>query len=119
MRGYSLDIRERVVKAVKEEKQSKTYVAKRFGISRWTVNRYLKRDEADNLAATKPAGRPQKLDQKALDKLKEQVTQHPDWTLEEHALNLVSKKLGEVKKSSIGNYLKRLGISLKKDVLSP
>ena len=115
MRGYSLDIRERVVKAVKEEKQTKSHVAKRFGISRWTVNRYLKRDEAGNLEATKPRGRPQTLDVKAVAQLEKQVREHPNWTREDHAAALSKSKLGNVKRSSIGNYLKRLGISFKKE----
>jgi len=115
MRGYSIDIRERVVKAVKEEQQSKSHVAKRFGISRWTVNRYVRRHDAGNLEAARPSGRPQALDEKALEKLKEQVAQNPDWTLEEHALALNNKKLGDIKKSSVANYFKRLGLRFKKE----
>lgn len=50
MSGYSLDLRERVVKAY-EQGQNKSEIARRYGMSRWTVGRYLKRFEAGKLAA--------------------------------------------------------------------
>ena len=119
MRGYSLDLRERVVKAVKEEKQSVKEVAKRFGLSRWTVNRYLKRADEGKLAASRPPGRPRGLDEVGLEALAKQVKEHQVWTLEQHAEALAKANAGSLKKSSVGNYLKRLGITIKKDVPSP
>jgi transposase len=118
MRGYSIDLRERVVKAVKEERQSTKEVAQRFGLSRWSVNRYLKREAEGKLAASKPPGRPQDLDEAGLKVLKTQVKEQKDWTLEQHAKGLIKAKVGNLKKSSIGNYFKRLGITIKKDALS-
>jgi len=56
MAGYSQDLRERVVKAHVEEGQNKSLVARRFGVSRWTVDRYVKRAEAGSLAATPHPG---------------------------------------------------------------
>ena len=45
MATYSLDLRQRVVEAVKgKEDRFKTRVAKRFKVSRTTVYRYLKLD---------------------------------------------------------------------------
>jgi transposase len=117
MRGYSIDLRERVVKAVKEEQQSTKEVAKRFGLSRWTVNRYMKREAEGKLAASKPPGRPQGLDEVAQKHLRAQVKEHKDWSLEQHAEALSKAKVSKLKKSSIGNYFKRLGITIKKDVL--
>lgn len=118
MRGYSVDLRKRVIKAVEEEKQSVKEVAKRFGLSRWSVNRYLNRNKEGNLAATKPPGRPKRLDADALQVLENQVKAHNDWTLEQHAKALQETKGISLKKSSIGNYFKLLGITIKKDVLS-
>lgn len=115
MRCYSIDLRKRVVQAVKEEKQSVKQAAERFGISRWTVNRYLKRNEDGHLEARKASGRPQALNQQALEQLKKQVKEHPDWTREEHALALSEGNYGNVKRSSIGNYFKRLKLSFKKE----
>ena len=119
MRPYSLDLRERIVKAVNEEKQSVRQVAERFGVSRWTVNRYLKRAAEDNLAASKPPGCPRSLDEAGIELLKTQAQEHPDWTLEQHAEALTKASDVSLKKSSVGNYFKRLGITIKKDVLSP
>jgi transposase len=115
MRGYSI---ERVVKAIKDEKQSTQEVAKRFGLSRWTVNRYMKREAEGKLAARKPPGRSPSLDEAGVQLLKTQVKEHKDWTLEQHAEGLSKAKAGKVKKSSIGNYFKRLGITINKDILS-
>lgn len=118
MQGYSLDIRERIVKAVIEENQNVTEVAKRFSVSRWTVQRYVRRSEAGQLAATKQRSRPMKLNEAGFKLLREQVEEHKDWTLEKHA-EVLSQKLGiEFKKSVIGKYLKLMKISFKKDILS-
>jgi transposase len=113
MRGYSIDLRKRIVKAVLEEKQSSQEVAQRFGVSRWTVERYLKRAAEGNLAASKPPGRPRSLDEAGVALLKTQVNEHPDWTLEQHAAALSGAKAAQLKKSSIGNYFKRLSITIK------
>lgn len=118
MRGYSLDLRERVVKAVSEEKQSVKEVAELFGVSRWTVNRYLKRAEAGNLAESVRVGQQPRLSEEGFSVLKKQVSQHKDWTLEQHAEALSESQAKTFKKSVIGKYLKQLGITLKKDALS-
>jgi transposase len=118
MRGYSIDLGEGVVKAVKEDKQSTKEVAKRFGLSRWSVNRYIKREAEGKLAASKAPGRPPSLDEAGVELLKTQVKEHEDWSLEQQAQALSKAKAGKLKKSSIGNYFKRLGITIKKNVLS-
>ena len=118
MKAYSLDLRQRAVKAVKEEGLSVKATAERFGISRWSVKRYLKRADAGKLAADKHPGQAKRLSQEDIDVLKAQVEANPDWTLAQHALALKATTDVELKKSSIGNYFKRLGITIKKDVLS-
>jgi len=118
MKAYSLDLRQRAVTAVKEEGLSVKAAAERFGISRWSVTRYLKRANAGKLEADKHPGQPKRLSQAGIDVLKAQVEDNPDWTLEQHALALKATTDVDLKKSSIGNYFKRFGITLKKDVLS-
>lgn len=118
MRGYSLDLRERVVKAVKEEKQSVKDVAKRFSISRWTVNRYLKFSATGSLAPASHPGQQPRLSEEGFAELKKQVAEHQDWTLEQHAEALTVSQGVTFKKSVIGKYLKRMGLTIKKDVLS-
>ena len=119
MASYSLDLRARIVKAPLEEGQSKSAVARRFGVSRWTVERYVKRSAAGSLAPTPHPGRPQRLDGAGCEVLSAQVAEHHDWTLEQHAAALTVATGIALKKSSVGNYLKRLGITHKKRVSSP
>jgi transposase len=113
MKGYSLDLRERIVVAVAGG-QSKTAVSERFGVSRSTVKRYVKRQEQGRLAPSKRAGRRRRLDGEGCEQLRAQVETHHDWTLERHAAEITQETGIEVKRSSIGNYLKRLGITHKK-----
>ena len=111
MASYSVDLRERVVKAHLEEGQNKSAVARRFGVSRWTVERYVERAAAGSLASTPHPGRPQRLDGAGCEALRAQVRDHHDWSLEQHAAALTAATGVALKKSSVGNYLKRLGIT--------
>ncbi len=110
MASYSLDLRERIVKAHVEEGQSKSAVAKRFGVSRWSVERYVTRFNAGSLAATPHSGRRRRLDAEGCEVLRRQVGAQHDWSLEQHAAALAKETGIKIKKSSAGNYLKRLGI---------
>jgi len=114
MASYSVDLRERIVKAHLEEGQSKSAVARRFGVSRWSVERYVKRAAVGNLARTPHPGRKPRLGRDECEVLRAQVQDHPDWSLEQHAAALTETTGVELKKSSVGNYLQRLGITYKK-----
>ena len=109
MGSYSLDLRQPIVKAHVEEGQNKSAVARRFGVSRWSVERYLKRAAAGSLAATPHPGCSAQSEV-----LREQIKAHHDWSLAQHAEALTQATGVELKKSSVGNYLKRLGITHKK-----
>ena len=111
MGSYSLDLRERVVKAHLEEGQNKSAVARRFGVSRWTVERYVKRSATGSLAPTPHPGSKQRLDAAGCELLRAQVAAQHDWTLEQHAAALTAATGVALKKSSVGNYPKRLGIT--------
>ena len=119
MASYSLDLRERVVKAHVEEGQNKSEVARRFGVSRWSVGRYVKRASAGSLAATPHPGSKPRLGNAQCEVLRRQVQEHHDWSLEQHARALTQETGTPIKKSSVGNYLKRLGITYKKRALLP
>lgn len=119
MGSYSLDLRTRIVKAHVEEGQTKSAVARRFEVSRWTVDRYVKRAAKGSLAATPHPGGTQRLAEAEREVLQAQVNAHGDWTLEQHAEALLKATGVEIKKSSVGNYLKRLGITHKKRVSAP
>ncbi len=118
MASYSV-LRERVVKAHIEEGQSKSAVGRRFGVSRWSVGRYLKRAAAGSLAATPHPGKRQRLDGAGCEQLRRQVQEHHDWSLAQQAEALAKETGIKLKKSAVGNYLKRLGITHKKRAFSP
>jgi len=113
MAGYSLDLRKRVVEAC-EQGQNKSEVARRFGVSRWTVDRYLKLAEAGNLAPTPHPGPKPWLDEAGREVLGQQVRKHKDWSLEQHAEALAEATGVALKKSAIDKYFRKLGITRKK-----
>jgi putative transposase len=115
MTPYSIDLRERVVKAVKEKKMSKSAVAKHYEISRATVYRYLELDETDDLAPRVHPGHPRDLDEAGCQKLVKQVEKYPDLNLEEQAEKFAQEQQIELGKSSLWNYFERLGIRRKKN----
>jgi transposase len=119
MAGYSLDLRQRIVKACREEGQSQKAVAQRFAVSRWTVARYVRKAAQGTLAPTPHPGCCRALDHAQCEVLREQVAEHNDWTLAQHAEALAEKTGVSLKKSSIANYLRRLGITHKKRAATP
>lgn len=100
--AYELDLRKRVVAFVNSG-GSKTTASKLFSVSRWCVYDWCRRHE---LASTPPPGRPRsKLN---WDQLKEDVRNHPDRLLKEHA-----ERHG-VRVSTIWHACQKMGISNKK-----
>ena len=80
MPSYSPDLRKRIVKAHIEEGQNKSEVARRLRVSRWSVERYVKRAEAGQLAATPHPG--SKLWLRAPRRFLEKVTSSTCFSLE-------------------------------------
>jgi len=109
-----MDLRERIVKAHLEEGQNKSAVGRRFGVSRWSVQRYLKRAAVGSLAPTPHPGCKPRLSSAGCELLRKQVETHHDWSLAQHAEAIGAATGVVIKKSSVGNYLKRLGITHKK-----
>jgi transposase len=84
MSGYSLDLRERVVKAV-EKGHSQLWVAREFGIGIGTVKRYLKRKaQLGHLKPTQQGRMKPLLTDEQLPALQAQVDAHADYTLAQH-----------------------------------
>jgi transposase len=111
--AYSLDLRERVVKAY-EESGNQSEVARRFSVSRWVVGSWVKRAKEGKLEAQSPPGQKGRLDEQGCEVLRKQVEEHKDWTLEEHSRGMKEKTGIELRKSAIGNYLNKMRISYKK-----
>lgn len=118
MKAYSLDLRERIVAAVRQGER-KVKVAERFGVGLATVKRYVKRAEEGQLEADKRPGQQPWLDACGQQVLEQQVKDHPAWTLEQRATALFEETGVKLKKSAVGNYLKRLGITHKKRASVP
>lgn len=82
---YSMDLRERVVRACDEQRGSREHLAKLYGVSTAWIRRLLQRRRERGTIAPKPhgGGRPAKISGKKLERLKELVEQQPDTTLVE------------------------------------
>jgi transposase len=77
MKAYSIDLRTKIVESVRKG-VSKSETARRFGVNRSTLKRYLKRlAEGGSLAPKKRLGKHPKLDEHAMLLLKEDIKARP------------------------------------------
>lgn len=113
MWAYSQDLRERIVKAVKDEGLSQSEVARRFSVSRQTVYTYLKLAAGRGLGTKRPPGRVRKLspelEQVVLARAGQQditLQEHCDWLVAEHGVALDA--------SNLWRLFDRAGVSWKK-----
>jgi transposase len=114
MRAYSLDLRERVVKAV-DEGQSIAGVAARYELSERTVKRYLKRrKERGNIKADVSPGRRRLIAQEQEVALIRQSESYPDATVEQHRDRWNKGKRIKVSSATMCRALLRIGQTLKK-----
>jgi len=114
MRPTSNDLRKRVVAARMEDGQSMGEIAARFRIPKATVQSILARYRDSGSIEPKPqnAGRKAVFSDKALQKLEQDILQHPDATLEE-----LRKRSGvDVSVVTMHNTVKRLGFTRKKSL---
>ena len=102
--SYSLDLRQRVVDAVRKAEQTKDEIAERFLVSISSINRWLKRV---SLEADKPG--PTNARTINREELRDLVTKEPDCYLDEYA-----EKLGS-KRSTVAYNLNVLQIKRKKN----
>jgi transposase len=115
MKAYSLDLRKKIVESVRRG-ISKSETARRFGVNRSTVKRYLKQlDEEGALAAKKAPGKSPKLDERAMRLLEEDLEVRPWATHSQRREFLLSVCGGEVSEATVCRSIKRLGRSRKKD----
>ncbi len=99
---YGIDLRKRVVAFV-QDGGSQAEAARRFEVSLWCVRDW--RARKDLRPEQKGVSRQRKLD---LERLRAQVRQHPDATLQEHAA------FCGVDRSVVGKALKKMKITRKK-----
>jgi transposase len=115
MKAYSVDLRTKVVESVRRG-ISKSETARRFGIDRSTVKRYVKRlDESGSLGPKRRPGKRPKLDRRAMWLLKEDLEARPWATHKQRGEFLFAIYGVRVSEATICRAIKRLGHSRKKD----
>ncbi len=114
MRAYSLDLRERVVRAV-DQGYRQTKIIKLFGVSRATIKRYLKqRRETGHLYRKPIPGRPSKKGTSLQAGVVAQLETHADATLEMHC-DLWEQTSGvRVSTSTMSRAIRQVGWTRKK-----
>jgi len=113
MEAYSLDLRQRVLKACDEQKWTVVEIAERYKVGRWWVHK-LQRQRRSGLGIAPrkgKAGQPRRLGPEQLNRLEQIVAKHPDATLEEINDQL---RCG-CTAVTIHNTLRRLGYRYKKN----
>ena len=103
---YSIDFRKKILEVKEKENLSFTQLSKRFCVGRNTIFTWTKSLEPKT-SRNKPATKIN------MEKLKEDIENHSDAYQYERA-----KRLG-VSASGIGYALKRLGVTYKKNFISP
>ena len=114
-RPYSLDLRERVVASV-EGGRSRRKTARQFAVSIASVVRWTQRNRQTGSPAAKPMGgrRPRKLADER-DWLLARLAEKPDLTLHELLAELAAKREIIVACDTLWRFLRREGISFKKN----
>ena len=115
MKAYSVDLRERIVAAVKDG-MSKAQAARTFGVGATAVKRYVNLvQQGRSLEPGKAPGKRSKLGESGIKLLEEDLRERPTATYENRA-RLLHRLVGiEVSKATICRTIKRMGYTRKKD----
>lgn len=112
--AYSVDLRERVVRAVLERGMSVAEAARSFEVGTATVERYLRRyRERDDLRPDTPPGRPSGLAEHE-QQLKRQLRQN-DLRLGDHCRQWQQATGKQVSTATMSRWLRKIGVTRKKD----
>ena len=114
-RGYSLDLRERIVAAVQGENTPKR-VAELFQVDVRTVQLYLNKQAEGTLGQVKrPSGRRGRVQAEHVQVLLQQLEEDLDATLEEHARKLEAQTGLKISYRTVDRMFRREGITYKKN----
>jgi transposase len=120
MKPLSMDLRQRIVNAVKNEKMTPKEVATRFAVNLCSVYRFLQLErDRNSLVPAKPTGRPRSITSEQEPILLQQIKDHSDATLAEHAklwFEVTGTQLGI---TTMFTSLERLKITRKKKRFTP
>lgn len=121
MEAYSLDLRERVVRACDDVVGTRNEIAQMFGVSVSFITKLLRRRRQHKTIAAKPrsgGGKPS-LDKSDLQQVRELVDEQPDATLQELCRRLQQRVGKAVQSWTMCRALKRLGLVRKKSPFTP
>ena len=114
MRAYSVDLRERIVRAVADG-VPQSVVARTFGVARASVQRYVEQQTATGSLAPRPTQGPaHRIGPAGAAALRAQVAAAPDATLAEHADRWEREQGVRLSASTVHRALARLAITRKK-----
>lgn len=114
MKAYSVDLREKVLRAV-DQGYPRSEIIKLLGVSRATIKRYLKqRRETGNITVRPIPGRPSKKFAPLQAGLVAQLQAYPDATLETHCQIWEQEHGLRVSPTTMGRAIRRVGWTRKK-----
>ena len=114
MKAYSMDLREKVLRAV-DQGYSRKEIVNLLGVSAATIKRYLKqRRETGNLAPKAIVGRPPKKLGPLQAELVAQLQAHGDLRLEDHCQLWEQSHKVKVSTATMSRAIKRVGWTRKK-----
>ena len=117
MQAYSLDLRQRILRAV-DQGTPRTEIVKTFAVSRSTIKRYLKlRRETGDVKPKAIPGRPSKKGATLQAGLLPQLEAHPDATLVEHCQFWEATHGIQVSSATMSRAIKRLNWTRKKKTI--
>ena len=114
MKAYSIDLRERIVRAVNGG-MSKAAAARVYAVGLSTVKRYVRQQAAQgHLRATPPPGRAREIGAAGEAALQAQAAAHADATLAEHCRRWADAQGVRVSRATMSRALARRDLPLKK-----
>lgn len=114
MKAYSVDLREKVLRAV-DQGYPREEIVKLVGVSSATIRRYVKlRREAGSVAPKAIPGRPPKKLGPLQAELVAQLQAHDDWRLEDHCQLWEQTHGVRVSTATMSRAIKRVGWTRKK-----
>ncbi len=119
MKAYSIDLRQKIVEAYERGNISQRQLAQQFNVALSFIEKLLKQYRETGSVAPKLRTQqtPTKLNQEQLDLLKQLVEANNDATLDELRFELAQKTGVLIGRSTVERMLKKLDLSVKKNIL--
>lgn len=122
MLPYSLDLRERVVRAYERGVETIEEVATRFSVGQTFVKKMLRQKRETGLLEIldrRPPGPAKRLTEKDLRWLRRQIAKEPDLTIDQLHERMLTEKKVMVSRATVGRAVQSLNLPLKKRVNRP